>query len=265
MIAAGYTVTPAQREQLDRLGFFITDVVFDAPTLEEMRSEFERLWMGHLAHAQKHNDAKWIRLTRSRPFFSQLDRSSAACDAFCRHPVFLDIGRQLVGPDLDMTWNQAIIRPPPTPEDDFEDNSFAFHQDQWYALKGPYARDCNMEILTDNSTGITAWVAISRTTVDNGTLWVLPGRHKEGLLPHQWCEERNEWQGQYDTSYRVPVVMEAGQMVVFRRYLPHGSGANVTKNETRMAYQIGYGKPGLKLAPSNDLVPVMRGGEAVKK
>jgi ectoine hydroxylase-related dioxygenase (phytanoyl-CoA dioxygenase family) len=249
-------VSDDQRRRLDEDGFFITDVLFDEETLAGVRSEFERVWHEQIEDAQGH-DALTQELARYRPFMSRLHAISPACKAFCRHPVFLQLCRELLGPDADSTWNQAILKPPAA-----SDNTFAWHQDQWYALHGDYAKDSNLDLLKSNETSFTTWVAISRTTVDNGTLWVLPGRHKEGLLPHVWSEERREWVGQFDTSWKIPAVMQAGQMLVFRKYLPHGSGPNVSQ-EIRMAYQIGYSVPGVKLGPSPDVMPVLRDDEAV--
>jgi len=249
-------VTPLQRELLDKQGYFITDVLFDEETLAGVRSECERLWQEHIEFTNNwdelaHHQAK------TRPFMPRLHETSEACAKFCAHPAFLELASQLVGPDIDMTWNQAIIKPPHS-----GDNAFAWHQDQWYAVKGDYAKDTNPDILLPIETGITTWTAISRTTVDNGTLWVLPGRHKEGLLPHTRKDERSEWEGQFDTSWKVPAVMQAGQVLVFRKTLPHGSGPNVS-DEVRMAYQISYGLPGLKLVPSADVVPLQRDGVAL--
>jgi len=251
-------VTDAQREQLDEQGFFITDVLFDEPTLEAVRDEFNRLWQEHI-EAAREGDALTQEQAQYRPFMARLHERSEVCADFCRHPIFLELCRQLVGPDADMTWNQCILKPPAR-----NDNAFAWHQDMWYATHGDYANDTDPDILLPNETGITVWAAISRTTVDNGTLWVLPGRHKEGLLPHIWSDEKREFQGQFDTSWKIPVVMKAGQVLIFRKYLPHGSGPNVS-DEVRMAYQIGYGLPGLKLVPSPDVVPIMRDGESVEE
>ncbi|RDJ93896.1 hypothetical protein B4Q13_18725, partial [Lacticaseibacillus rhamnosus] len=72
-----------------------------------------------------------------------------------------------------------------------------------------------------------------------------------------------DWVGRFDTSYKVPVVMRPGQVIVFNKYLPHGSSANVAVNETRMAYQIGYNVPGLKGGESRDLKPLLRGEEEI--
>jgi ectoine hydroxylase-related dioxygenase (phytanoyl-CoA dioxygenase family) len=249
-------VSDDERQRLDEDGYFITDVLFDEETLAGVRSEFERIWQEQIAAAQS-KDALTQELARYRPFLPRLHAASPICDAFCRHSVFLQLCRELLGPDADMTWNQAIPKPPAA-----TDNAFAWHQDQWYALHGDYAKDSNLELLKSNETSFTAWVAISRTTVDNGTLWVLPGRHKEGLLPHVLSEERREWVGQFDTSWKIPAVMRAGQMLIFRKYLPHGSGPNVSQ-ETRFAYQIAYSIPGVKLLTSPDVIPVLRGDEPV--
>lgn len=255
-VSTATTITQAQREQLDEQGYFTTGVLFDDETLENVRCEFERLWQLHIEEIRNWDELAQQQ-AKNRPFLPHLHKQSTICADFCRHPVFLDIATQLVSHDIDMTWNQAIIKPPHS-----GDNAFAWHQDMWYAVNGGYADDTDRDILMSSDTGITVWVAISRTTVDNGTLWVLPGRHKEGLLPHEWNESNREWQGQFDTSWKVPAVMQAGQVLVFRKYLPHGSGPNVS-DEVRMAYQIGYGIPGLKLVPSPDIVPLQRDGIAV--
>jgi len=191
----------------------------------------------------------------------QIELVDPACDAFCRNPVLLELARQILGDDFDLTWTQAIPKPPQEPGM-MADNAFAWHQDAWYATHGPFIEGTNPDIFWPNDTGLTMWAAITRTTVDNGTLWVLPGRDKEGLLPHVWDTATREWRGQYDTSWKIPVVMRAGQVLCFRKYLPHSSGPNVS-NETRMAYQLGYCKPGLRTDGKYGIKPVLRGGAPV--
>ena len=256
-IAETMLVSEAQRAQYMDKGYFVTDVLFDEATLAEVREAFLQIWQGQIDALHEADEATVYRV-RHRPFIARLHEVSEVCDAFCRHEIFMQLAREMVGTDIDMTWNQTIIKPPAP-----VDNTFAWHQDMWYATHGEYAKDCNLEILNAPFTGITVWVAVTRTIVDNGTLWVIPGGHKNGLLPHVWSDEGQEWQGQFDTSWKIPAVMEAGQMLVFNKYLPHGSGPNVSQ-EMRMAYQIGYGIPGLKLRPDPDIVPVMRDGVGVR-
>ena len=253
-------VTAAQRQQFADDGYLITDVVFDEPTLADVRREFKRMWDEDVKQAQQTGDALAQDWATYRPHMSQLDYRSTACQAFCHHAVFGDLCRQLIGPDVDLSWNQAIVKAPMPAKPAAWDNVFAWHQDLWYALHGTFAKDCDSDLLIAPDNSITCWIAMTRTTVDNGTLWVLPGRHKEGLFHHNWHEARREWQAQVDTTFRIPVVLRAGQVLVFKRYLPHSSGTNVS-NEVRMAYQLSYTVPGVNLVPSPNFSPMLRAGQ----
>ncbi len=261
-LADATVLTDRMRSQLRDDGYFITDVLFDDATLAAVRGEFRRIWDDNVAACLSAPglDALTIEQARFRPFLAQLDQKSQVCRDFIRHRHFQALARQLVGPDIDLSWNQAVIKPPVGSA--AIDNSFAWHQDPWYALNGDYAKDSDLQMLKDPHTSITCWVAISRTTVENGTLWVLPGRHQDLLCPHVWSETRREWQGQFDTTGKVPAILQSGQMLVMNKYLPHGSGPNIS-DECRMAYQISYSVAGIKLVPSIDVSPLLRGGVEV--
>src|SRR5690349_17424114 len=105
-------VTDQQRRQLADDGYFMTDVIIDPATLDGVHREFQRMWDEHVARALQTNDKLTIEQAKYRPFFAQLDRISEPCADYCRHPAIMDIARQVIGPDIDMTWNQAIIKPP---------------------------------------------------------------------------------------------------------------------------------------------------------
>lgn len=265
-------LTQARLEQLDEDGYFITPQIIEESCINSVREEFLRLWQEHIARAEASGNANEARYARQRLFLSRLDHASKACDYLCRHPAILKMLARILGPDVDLTWNQAIMKAPQTVGTDAAqtpgaplDNTFAWHQDMQYAVMGEYGKDTNPEIFLANHTGLTLWIAISRTTVDNGTLWVLPGRHKEGLLPHRHEKDpvKGEWCGTFDTTWRVPAVLRPGQMLAFRKYLPHGSGQNVS-NENRLAYQIGYSVKGAKTGVSLDVSTVLRDGKPVR-
>lgn len=245
----------AQRvQQLADEGYSITDVVFDDATLAGVKGEFERLWQEGIARCEDKGTAADIDLMRTRPFLTYLDKVSETCRAFCLHRTFADVCLQLLGPEVDMSWNQAIIKPPSVGK------AFGWHQDAHYAVTGPHAKDTPVKDLTDASKGMTFWVAITRTIVDNGTLWVVPGMHKQGILPHKRDDANTEWQLQFDNSWKVPAVMKPGQMLAFTNCTPHGSGPNIS-SEIRMAYQIGFTVPGLVNSASP--LPLLRGGKYV--
>ncbi|MDA0839534.1 MAG: phytanoyl-CoA dioxygenase family protein [Planctomycetota bacterium] len=249
-------VTDEQREQLDSLGFFVTPKLIEDSLLGDVRQAFLRGWERLIKNMESEGVKQaGIVSPRIRPFLPDIRAAEPACMAFCFHPVFAEICSQLLGPDIDITWDQAIIKPPLTVE-----SAFAWHQDMWYAENGDYLKGADLDRIRRNDTGITVWAAISDTTVANGTLNVLPGAHAGGLLPHIWDEQTNDWRGDYDTGDGIPVEMEAGQAIVFRRYLPHSSGGNQT-DSPRMAYQIGYGLPGIMPETSPHVGSFLRGNE----
>lgn len=248
------TLNPVRVEQLASEGYCITDVLFDDASIAGVKAEFERLWQESIASCETKGNAKDIDLMHTRPFLAYLDKHSAICRAFCLHPIFADICRQLIGPDVDMSWNQAIIKPPAVGK------AFGWHQDAHYAVSGPHAKDTPVKDLTNPANARTFWVAITRTIVDNGTLWVVPGMHKQGILPHKRDDADTEWQMQFDNSWKIPAVMKSGQMLVFTNCTPHGSGPNIS-NEIRMAYQIGFTIPGLVNSASP--LPLLRNGKHV--
>jgi len=249
------TVTPTQRQQLADDGYFITEVLFDTATLDGVQSEFDRMWREDIAKAEASGVAKDIELARLRPFFAFLERRSQICAAFCKHPQLRNLARQLINSDdLDVSWNQAIAKPPG------KGKPFAWHQDAYYAVSGEHAKGANREEYLKLGWAITFWIAITRTTVANGTLWVVPGKHKQGLLPHVWSDEAREFQCDFDSTGKIPAELKRGQVLVFTNLTPHCSGANVS-DEVRMAYQIGYAKPGM--VKNNYQIPALRGGQPV--
>ena len=104
------------------------------------------------------------------------------------------------------------------------------------------------------------WVALTRTTNNNGTLHVLPGGHQQGFLPYTRLEDTGELSGSLDTTAQITVELQPGQMLVFSGMLPHYSGPNVT-DEIRMVYQFCYGIPGTR--PADSVYPVLRENQLV--
>ena len=226
-----------------QFGYAITPVLIEESALAEVRGVFERI----LAEA----DAKTYTV-RNTLFPAGLHRLYPEMARFLRHPALLGLAKQLVGDEVDQTWNQAIIKPGIT------GGHFSWHQDGRYAITEPL------------DAGFTLWIAITDTTIANGTLWVAPSYWGRGLMPHIRDNTHYEWQCQFDGKpepvCKMPVELKAGQMLIFSRLMPHASGPNTT-DAPRMAYQVGFGRPGAVLGetqkPFGDQVPVFRRGQLV--
>ena len=76
-------------------------------------------------------------------------------------------------------------------------------------------------------------LAIDRSTASNGPLEIAPGRHRDGVLPHEHGVIGPALEGSIDF---VPVLVEPGELVLFDSYLPHRSRANTSSSWRRSAY-----------------------------
>ena len=76
----------------------------------------------------------------------------------------LDIVEELIGPDIKLFGSQLFMKPPGGVEK-------PYHQDSPYFSIEPMSL-------------VTCWIALDNVTVENGCLWVVPGSHCLGPLPH---------------------------------------------------------------------------------
>ncbi len=80
---------------------------------------------------------------------------------------------------------------------------------------------------------ITAMVAIDETNAANGSLEMIPGLHRQGLLGRQWAPLEDEDTG--GQAYQ-PVHCQPGDAVFFDSFAPHRSEPNHTDRARRVLY-----------------------------
>jgi ectoine hydroxylase-related dioxygenase (phytanoyl-CoA dioxygenase family) len=85
---------------------------------------------------------------------------------------------------------------------------------------------------------ITAMVAIDETNEENGSLEMIPGLHRQGLLGEKWAPLTDADTG--EVSYTA-VHCQPGDAVFFDSYAPHRSQPNHTEHARRVLY-ITYNK-----------------------
>jgi phytanoyl-CoA hydroxylase len=138
---------------------------------------------------------------------------------------------EILGPDLDCFQSQFIFKNPGVIGQPWHQDSYYF-----YFTQQPQ---------------VGVWVALSRATLENGCLWVLPGSHVHRIHTHV-PDRRSEANQGYleivdqDTSARVPVLMEPGDVLFFHSYLMHMSTDNKA-DERRAAMVYHYGRAGTKV------------------
>jgi ectoine hydroxylase-related dioxygenase (phytanoyl-CoA dioxygenase family) len=241
-------ITDQQFEQFRELGYFLTEPMWPQARLDEVSREFDRLHSEAIRAAEAAGDPAMVELARLRPFVGQVHTKSEVCAEFIRSPIYLEACAKFIGPDADLYYNQAVIKPPE------KGKSFAWHQDSGYHVTEPLVY-------------ITCWTAISRTFIDNGCIWVIPGSHKRGLIEHRRDEATRETVPVVQSEEgAIPVEMRPGQVAIFSSLMLHKSGPNVS-NEVRRGYVPQYHVPNVRSKrtgkPWGDLYPVLRNGQRV--
>jgi len=143
-----------------------------------------------------------------------------------RHPAILDAVEDVLGPNL-LVWSTSFFIKGP------RDSTFvSWHQDATYwGLSEPDV--------------VTAWVAITDATVDNGAMRMVPGSHGEQLAHRDTFAANNllsrgqEIEVEVDDARGVDVVLRAGQMSLHHVRMVHGSPPN-RSDDRRIGFAIRY-------------------------
>lgn len=188
-------------------GYVVVRRVFGREQLAQLREDIEA------AEAAKTEEN--VLTEGGLRFYSNLLPHSAALRRFVAQPALLDLVRPIAGGGLWVRWDQAVVKEPGAP-------AFPWHQDNGYSRLA--------------HEHIQVWVALTRSTGDNGGLWVVPGSHRE-VLPHDRVGAFER--ARTDIEGAELLEAEAGDVVVFSSFLLHGTEPNTTDDD-RWAYVIEY-------------------------
>jgi non-heme Fe2+,alpha-ketoglutarate-dependent halogenase len=143
-----------------------------------------------------------------------------------RHPAILDAVEDVLGPNL-LVWSTSFFIK------EARDSAFvSWHQDATYwGLSEPDV--------------ITAWVAFTEATVENGAMRMVPGSHGEQLAHRDTFAANNllsrgqEIEVEVDEARGVDIVLRAGEMSLHHVRMVHGSPPN-RSNDRRIGFAIRY-------------------------
>jgi ectoine hydroxylase-related dioxygenase (phytanoyl-CoA dioxygenase family) len=232
------TITPQQRAAFDRDGYLALPGLLDQDTVDALVADLDQLEAKVDAFLAGQDDGRFdIAETGAITFTLHAVLRSDAARRFAHHPALVGLCHDLVGPDVNLYWDQAVYKKPEKPR------RFPWHQDTGYTFVEPQHY-------------LTCWVALTDATLDNGCPRVLPKVHREGTLLHEWIDPIG-WQcidGDPDGS--VAVEIPAGGVIAFSSLTPHSTGPNTTDG-VRKAYIVQFGPDGM-LAVDGDW---QQGGE----
>jgi len=251
------TLTAEQVGQFDREGYVVIADLVNAATLAAATTEIDAHEAAVDAALRNVEGGRvMIAETGAITFATHLAAKSSLLADLTKHPRVVGICRDLVGPDVNLYWDQAVYKKPEKPR------RFPWHQDNGYAYVEPQQY-------------LTCWVALTDATVDNGCPWVVPGLHRSGTLRHTYVDPLG-WECLSEPAGAVAAEVPAGGAVVFSSLTPHLTGPNTT-DAVRKAYILQYAPVGAEVlrgdpdtgppdrrepadAPDRQY-PVLRGGE----
>lgn len=187
--------------------------------------------------------SKIFRIHRHEPVFRDFATATATTDVVA----------SILGNDVDCFLSQFIFKQPGA-------LGQPWHQDAFYfPFEGP------------PQLGI--WLAVTDARMDNGPLWILPGSHSEPVHPAVADQREHANYGyveivDHEMDAAEPVLMQAGDLLVFHSHLMHRSTDNqATDLRAAMVYHYATADTvdhsvrvhGRKPA-NQDWLPVLRGG-----
>lgn len=86
---------------------------------------------------------------------------------------------------------------------------------------------------------VGVWIALDPVGIDNGCMQLLPGRHREGPIPHFQRRDFQICDTEILGKRSVAVPLEPGGLLFFDGLLPHGTPHN-TSSRRRRALQFHY-------------------------
>jgi phytanoyl-CoA hydroxylase len=235
-----------QLNQFREVGFFLSERMFADDLLDRIADDFEQLRAEQDAAIRKSGERDGISL-EGRNFIFAIDEQSAAGRELFTSANLVEMAIELMGPDLRLYWNQAVTKAPKSGA------SFSWHQDTGYHAIEP-------------AEYLTVWIPLEDSTVENGTIWVLPGSHHDGVQEHVLDEATGDKVGYRGDEEGVAVEVPKGSAAVFSSLLMHRSGPN-TSAKPRRAYVVQYSPTGAfdpaTGEPRGGMLEVARDGRVV--
>jgi ectoine hydroxylase-related dioxygenase (phytanoyl-CoA dioxygenase family) len=216
-----------QVRQFDAEGFVVLPRLLEPELLAQVVAETDR-FEAKVDAALRQVDGGRVSIaeTGAITFATHLVTRSPRLAELSRHPSLLDVCADLIGPDVNLYWDQAVYKKPEKPR------RFPWHQDNGYAYVEPQQY-------------LTLWLALTDATAENGCPQIAPGLHRRGTLAHRYVEPLG-WECFSEPPSRVVAEISAGGAAVFSSLTPHLTGPNTTE-QVRKAYILQYAPAGAEI------------------
>lgn len=248
------------KEHFDEYGYAVVENVLDEATIAALEADYMQLldhhaprWLAEgkipelFTHLPLHERAgmivsylddlefRWfdIAFPQANKPTGQFPNLSEAVFNLLVHPRLLDCIEVLIGGEILVNpIHHVRIKPQESALKAAKPSGLmkatGWHQDQGVARAS-----------ADETDMITAWVAITDATVENGCLSVVPGSHKQGLTTHCTSNGVTIPDALIDAAAVAPVPVRRGGVLLMHRRTQHSSSPNMS-NGIRWSFDLRY-------------------------
>lgn len=165
-------------------------------------------------------DTLGITHRNKRYFANECQREQPQLHQVLFSEAMADVCRATLGETAYFFFDQYVVK---GPEGGL---AFSWHQDSGYVVSngGP----------PDHLPYLTCWLPLDDATIANGTVRVVPGSHRRGILSHERQEGSNDIAIEVDETEAVALEVPAGSVVAFSSRMLHATGANQTDRPRRV-------------------------------
>jgi phytanoyl-CoA hydroxylase len=216
-------ISPANALFYEEKGYLVASGLFSAAEIAALKKETAAIFRGDCGYVEglvsncaQETDEDILKKYVAIHFPHKL---SPVIHDTLFHPKVVSILTRIVSENLKCMQSMLFVKAPGK-------KGQSWHQDEYY-------------IPTRDKSLIGVWIAIDNATVENGCLWIIPGRPGY-ILPRvpNHNQEYADVDSVYVADYKeqmVPVEVKAGSVVFFNGYTLHSSQSNKTSNNFRTA------------------------------
>jgi hypothetical protein len=216
----------AQRDRFVRDGFAVFESALSGEALDLLRAECDAFVAREDARMDALGvDTIGISHRGKRYFANECQREQPSLRRVLFSETMADICRATLGDTAYFFFDQFVVK---GPEGGLP---FSWHQDSGYVVGngGP----------PDHAPYLTCWCPLDDATAENGTIRVISGSHRNGIVPHQRLPGSNDLAGAPAEEEGMMLEVAAGSIVAFSSLLLHATGAN-RSNRPRRVYLAQY-------------------------
>ena len=209
------------KEQFESQGFVILPGILNAQEIRELQLACDEI----IAMAEKNPKDLFCNY-----YLPHRVDQGALYDVYQRDPVFrrvldkpnvIDAVKTIYAEEFYLFENSLVYKPKQA------ENAVPWHQDYMY--------------MKDDPDKVVAWIAVDDVGQENGCMYAIPGSHKKGPLSYYETKgethaKRTETQ-HVDEHRAVPLLMKAGDLLLFHQFLLHSS-RKVPGTVKRRAYRF---------------------------